>query len=824
MSTIRKDTNPKEIDLSPELRDVLRRNGMQAHIDIAQDGGFQLTVLGHDSPVLTYKLNDRQVDELMGWGSTFMNRRAYNAFTSIVRNDFHMPDNFVSASNAFGRVAVGLHGYRIGAGEYGYRGHRVPWYAPLTRLGRGWGGDFVNWAPRHEGFHLRRIGGHAYEPYGGPVVAERPDGRIKPGEARSGGYGFYYKGQQREVSSDMLTHVVENSKYQLPAAAKRPEPGKALPLSEETGKHLYFGDAFQASLKSHGIVIDPKKNTLEIQSSGTKLDYWYDIKPEQVQKLTALQEKGKSGVSLDERIALINDIIKSDYATPLTKEMLESREIVDIELKPEIRAQHESAFIAEEHRQAEMEIIQKEQEKRLQENDRIRKDPNAINGREIQTVLGNRGWFQPVENGRQMYVGEIRVDKNVEDRSEIRGRILEIQGKTALLSQQLKALEKPLSPEVQQNVAALQLEQRDVLKKWIDGSQERADLKKDIAILERDIESHKASDIPNKSNIIANEEQLLSQYKQRLADYDSLKSEVDRIGKKIEAAGGLQVSVAEKQYDIIMERNKLNAELRELQSFQKTPLKIDYVMSAVINGRMVEHTISQQDYEKFLELDDKHRLQMFDKLFGEVQIKSAHGETLYNDDMYISQDGKHVAHDEDLGIEHSRSNSVDGAALKELNSRKGFYHERAGGREVEVGDIRVEPQQEGKYKMTAVINGTPISHEISQKQYDKFMAVDDYHRLQLFSKIFNEVDIKTRPGQGTNIGAAILAAIVATGEVLAEGLDIARGPHGPRPEIYESHTLYNKPGVVSPADVAAANFRSQEEALGGHEESMGRGI
>lgn len=37
--------------------------------------------------------------------------------------------------------------------------------------------------------------------------------------------------------------------------------------------------------------------------------------------------------------------------------------------------------------------------------------------------------------------------------------------------------------------------------------------------------------------------------------------------------------------------------------------------------------------------------------------------------------------------------------------------------------------------MTAVINGEAVSHEISQKQYDKFMAVDDYHLMKLFSSI-----------------------------------------------------------------------------------------
>lgn len=44
--------------------------------------------------------------------------------------------------------------------------------------------------------------------------------------------------------------------------------------------------------------------------------------------------------------------------------------------------------------------------------------------------------------------------------------------------------------------------------------------------------------------------------------------------------------------------------------------------------------------------------------------------------------------------------------------------------------------------MTAVINGESISHEITQKQYDKFMAIDDYHRMKLFSHIFKEVDMK----------------------------------------------------------------------------------
>ena len=105
---IRRFTNPRDYDLSPGLQDVLRRNGIQAHISLNRFGQPELIVMGHDSPVLNYKLTDRQVEHLMDWGSNYHNKKAYNTFTSIVRNDFDMPQGFVVARNAYGRVAMGL--------------------------------------------------------------------------------------------------------------------------------------------------------------------------------------------------------------------------------------------------------------------------------------------------------------------------------------------------------------------------------------------------------------------------------------------------------------------------------------------------------------------------------------------------------------------------------------------------------------------------------------------------------------------------------------------------------------------------------------------
>lgn len=667
---IRKYTNPRELDLSTGLQEVLRKNGMQAHISLAKDGGRELIVLGHDSPVLTYKLNEKQVENLMGWGTTYENKKAYNTFASIVKDDFYMPQNFVSASNAFGRVAMGLHGYRIGHGEYGYDARparRTPWFAPFSRQGRGWAGDFVGYAPRTEGFHLRRIGDHAYRPWGGgPMVTERPDNRVKPGEMLSGGYGFYFKGHQKETPVEVLDQISIEPKIKPLEAAPRPQ-GQGIPYSSVITSDVYFSnDKFQEVLKSHGIVIDEAKKTLTIQSNLSKVDLQYDLKPEELQKLMANKVSGKGGVSVDARLAIINEVIGKDFDTKLTKDMLETKELVSLDLKPEVRQEVEAPFIEQERRIAEQQRLAEARAEQRRESERIERDPNAINGREIQTILGNKGWFQPVANGREMVVGEIRVDKT---------------------------------------------------------------------------------------------------------------------------------------------------------------LNGTYVMEAEVNGRLLAHSISAKDYQKFLDLDDAHRLKMFDKVFSEVEIKSAHGESLYQDDLYLAHDGQNIVHQKEVDIQNATSNRVDGAALLEFNERKGFYRERAHGREVEVGNIQVDPTANGKYKMTAVINGQTISHEITQKQYDKFLAVDDYHRMQLFSKIFNEVDIKTRPGEGHNLGAALLAALVVGGEVMRDGLSV---PHEPRPEIYETRTgpVYHKAGVVSPADVAAANFRSEEANLGvpGPDEGIRRGM
>lgn len=500
------------MDLQPEMRDILMRNGMQAHI-VSDGTGYCLAVQGHDSPLLTYPITERQMLALTDWGTNTANKKAYNVFTSIVGKDFYMPKNFVHARNANGRVAMGLHGYRIGIGEYG-------------RVGRlGMPPPFLGWTPRHQwGFHLRRVGGQLFYP-GPPIVPERWDGRMKPGELQSGGYGFYYKGDPRTVHAPQ-TDVLHDLQTVITPIVSRPRSQEpARPYKELISSPVYFSnEKWQECLASHGLIVDAEARTLTVQSEQVAADMVYDLTDEEVAVLTSnsIEEQ-----PVEKRLEILNGIIRADFADKVTADTLDSRQRISLALYPEVQE----------------ELTQRQQQ----------------------------------------------------------------------------------------------------------------------------------------------EQEILS---------------------------------------------PLESQLRQ---------EMPYGAAA----------------------------------------------------------------------------SVDGRDISVLNENKGWYREERHGREVEVGEITVHPSPiEGKYKMTAVIDGQVITHEISQKDYDKFLAVDDYHRMKLFSKIFSEVDMKMRPEARSGLGVKIFAALTAGTVVTAGVVHGLRCHHHHGPEFYGGHfggppRPYFKPGVDTPRDVAIRNFEAQ---------------
>ena len=82
-----------------------------------EDGRYKLLVQGHDSPLLQYNISEQQFRALGDGGTNYANKKAYNVFNGIVGKDFDLPSSFVAARSVNGRVAMGLHGYRVGVGE-----------------------------------------------------------------------------------------------------------------------------------------------------------------------------------------------------------------------------------------------------------------------------------------------------------------------------------------------------------------------------------------------------------------------------------------------------------------------------------------------------------------------------------------------------------------------------------------------------------------------------------------------------------------------------------------------------------------------------------
>ena len=400
--------------LAPELQDTLRRNGMQARL-VQRDGDVLLAVQGHDSPLLTYPLSRERLLALTDGGTNSSNRKAYDAFAAVVGDDFHLPKDYVHARNANGRVTMGLHGYRIGEGEYGRTA------SPLMDL---WvRRSMLGWTPREqEGFHLRRVGGELR--YGGaPLVPDRPDGRMKPGELQNGGYGFYYKGSVSAPRAyDIRTgeDVLADLRAVVPEIQQRPASAeKAKPYSELITSDVYFSkDKWNEVLSTHGIVVNERAGTLTIQSSAINRDLVYDLREDELASLTSDSVKD---IPVTERLEIINGIIGKDYEGKVMMETLEKEDVIGLALSPaaldEIRQQERSLqpqpVIAKDMSYLVMQqaVIQEQEDERM--------GIGRVYGESLYGMQSREGWFREGQHGREVSVGDIRVEPVREEEQQL---------------------------------------------------------------------------------------------------------------------------------------------------------------------------------------------------------------------------------------------------------------------------------------------------------------------------------------------------------------------------------------------------------------------
>ena len=396
--SIRKNTNPRPLDLPPEMQDLLLRNGMRGYLAGSSEG-FALIVQGHDSPLLTYPVSEKQLRALTDWGTNSANKRCYNTFASIVAADFDLPKDFVHARNANGRVAMGLHGYRIGSGEYGCVGMPMHPFHPICH-------GFLGWTPRQQGgFHLRRIGGDLYYP-GAPIVPNRPDGRMKPGELESGGYGFYYKGHATTpVAKKDVLKELQNVVTPIQTRQRSSEPAK--PYKELIASPVYFTNRkWQECLASHGIIVDSETRTLTVQSASVDADLQYDLTAEELAALTAntLEE-----ATMEKRLEIINGVIQDDYDGKVTLDMLNGREIVNLPLHPEVLEDlNRQLLTGQQQAERTTNGISVEAEQGLREG--LPRGGVVMDGNDLSVIRPDKGWYREGRHGREVTVDDIRVE------------------------------------------------------------------------------------------------------------------------------------------------------------------------------------------------------------------------------------------------------------------------------------------------------------------------------------------------------------------------------------------------------------------------------
>lgn len=780
MTIIRKNTNPRATDVAPQLQSVLHANGMQAHISLSETGTYQLVTISHNSSQPRYyDLNEKQLNALVNGGTNAWNKNAYNTFVSIVKDDYYIPGSWVAAKNANSPVNHGLWGHTIMDGEYGYRDPR---FRPFAGPGFGkFDNSLLGFLFGDGRYHIRRVEGRPYFANSAPVVVERPDGRLKPGELKSGSYGFYDKGNQKK---DALSNLEVDVK---PRVLERPK-GKALPLKDYINGYstllTFSGAGFAEVLSSHGIVVDKHKKTLTIKSDGVNKNLEYTLTDEELNtilndKLRFTDTRGKkkqvhnkNAPNISERLDVINKVIANDFADKITVDHLQSKDYIDIKLKPETEAALGLTEAKANEYNKNVDVLELNMQDMRQDYKTGFVDKwNTIGVVDGRMLPENMGFYLPMNKGRRVTVGEIQAyPTNDGEKTSYR--------MTAVVNNQL------MSREIS----------KDDYNRFLNYDDEHRFQLFDMVFDEVKIKSASNGQL---------EDKVYS------GNIDSAKGVVSLKG------------------DYCLVSGKSSAAITAAMAW-KDEISGDYLINLRTNkdAGMWSFKISQEQYNKFQYATDEERASLLSTLLpsdakSNEKMKVVAASSIYQGGYMREQNANISPKLDRYNLNDIREQTkinllgdayVNGESLENLKASKEWKRGGEHGRDTQVGDIVVEKLKdskgqdiEGKYKMTAVIDGNVFSHEITEKQYNKFMTVNNLQRMKLFDKIFPEVEMKTKPENRFNLGAALLAAVTTGVGVMAIASE-ARSHH--RPVVFESGPVFSKPGVVSAAEVSASIYES----------------
>lgn len=848
MAILRKNINYGVTDISQRLQDTLNANGMQAHIAMTQTGDYELVTLSHNSSEpRRYPLNQQQVENLMNSGTNAWDKKAYNTFVDIVKEDYYIPGSFVAARNANSPINMGLDGHRLAHGEYGYREPHFFFPFEGPRYGR-FDNIIDGLIGLVHGGRIRRIDDRPFYASSAPVVIDRPDGRLRPGEMKTGAYGFYDKGakQKQDVLQSMSISEQQKPKVERPK-------GQAVPLDSISSPVYMSAKKFQQVLSSHGVVIDEKSNLLTIKSASLPTNLEYKLNLDETKKLMNEKFKysdkkgvhNKDGVSVNERLAILNAVIGKDFADRITIEMLNSKDYVDIKLKPEVEKElgvHQE--VANQYMASKLDIIEM---KDMREDYRsgFIDSWNSIGVVDGRALNPNEGFYLPVKDGRAVSVGEIQVSPVNDGKGATTFRM------TAVINNQVMAHD--ISKEDYIKFINYNDEYR---LKLFDKVFDEVKIKSSSnGILEDPVRSGRIEEadgvavLGGRYNLV--NDNITAAIMEAMAYKDKISGEYMLNMRESKDIGMWSYKITEEQYLAFKNADdagkaKLLSTIIPITDEKKQPL------SVVKEVQLPLSTTEKRtpSYSENVDIKDSLETEV-EKKYNE-RMADALNRTIFKDTEHIKatalseSDEKIVSKSERILVAEGKSQptltelrqsvrislngeaNVNGESLENLKPNKEWVRSGGHGRATEVGDIAVERLHdaegkiiEGKYKMTAVIDGNVFSHEITQKDFDKFRAINDTQRMKLFDKIFPEVEMKTKAGHGFNLGAAILAAVSVGMDVVGSVMAEPRF----RPEIYASRNVFSKPGVVSPEAVSAALYESENEQLRrGPSEGRGMGI
>ena len=572
-----------------------------------------------------------------------------------------------------------------------------------------------------------------------------------------------------------------------PRVLERPK-GKALPLKDYINGYstllTFSGAGFAEVLSSHGIVVDKDKKTLTIKSDGVNRNLEYALTDEELNtilndKLRFTDTRGKkkqvynkNAPNISERLDVINKVIANDFADKITMNHLQSKDYINIKLKPETEVALGLTEAKANEYNKNVDILELNMQDMRQDYKTGFVDKwNTIGVVDGRMLPENMGFYLPMNKGRRVTVGEIQAyPTNDGEKTSYR--------MTAVVNNQL------MSREIS----------KDDYNRFLNYDDEHR-----LQLFDKVFDEVKIKSASNGQP----EDKVYS------GNIDSAKGVVSLKG------------------DYCLVSGKSSAAITAAMAW-KDEISGDYLINLRTNkdAGMWSFKISQEQYNKFQYATDEERASLLSTLLpsdakSNEKMKVVAASSIYQGG-YMREQNANISPGQDrynlndireqtkinlLGDAH-----VNGESLENLKASKEWKRSGEHGRDTQVGDIVVEKLKdakgqeiEGKYKMTAVIDGNVFSHEITEKQYNKFMTVNNLQRMKLFDKIFPEVEMKTKPENRFNLGAALLAAVTTGVGVMAIASESR--PHH-RPVVFESGPVFSKPGVVSAAEVSASIYES----------------